>query len=43
MCTAGRPDIGLLKPTGQQTKDGNGIGALGLCFGNIYTYTTAGQ
>ena len=43
VCTDGRPDIGLLKPTGRQTKDGNGIGAPGLCFGNIYTYTTAGQ
>jgi hypothetical protein len=42
-CPAGRPAIGLLKPTGRQTMYAFGTGAPGLCAGTIYTYTTVGQ
>jgi hypothetical protein len=42
-CPAGKPAIGLLKPTGRQTKYAYGTGAPGPCAGSIYTFTTAGQ
>jgi hypothetical protein len=41
-CPRGRPPIGLLEPAGRQTSFGNGIGAPGLCYGSIYTFTTSG-
>ena len=42
-CTEGKPPIGLLKPTGRQTKYADGTGAPGPCAGSIYTFTTVGQ